>query len=258
MATYQPKPEHKFTFGLWTVGNPGRDPFGEPTRAKISPVEIVKLLAEVGSAGVLRLVALACAEFYQKHPETVEIMIHERAEFRDSVPTHLMFRSETRNGIDAIIKAAIAANEFRNVHVQQATNGGGDVRGGFKSLERHRPASLELAQRGPQVLAQLAAARGEIRLPVGRQIQIGTQVRIRLPECELTPGREAAQQFDLRIVLQLLVAVSCQLRGNTVSIPIKTKNTRLIQRLTRLKYMYCDFRFCGSRFRICWRLDSPH
>ena len=29
---YEPKPEHKFTFGLWTVGNPGRDPFGEPVR----------------------------------------------------------------------------------------------------------------------------------------------------------------------------------------------------------------------------------
>ena len=26
---YTPKPEHKFTFGLWTVGNPGRDPFGD-------------------------------------------------------------------------------------------------------------------------------------------------------------------------------------------------------------------------------------
>ena len=25
-----PKPEHRFTFGLWTVGNPGRDPFGAP------------------------------------------------------------------------------------------------------------------------------------------------------------------------------------------------------------------------------------
>ena len=29
---YQPKPEHKFTFGLWTVGNPGRDPFGDVVR----------------------------------------------------------------------------------------------------------------------------------------------------------------------------------------------------------------------------------
>ena len=49
---YQPKPEHKFTFGLWTVGNIGRDPFGEPVRPKLSPVELVHLLAEVGAYGV--------------------------------------------------------------------------------------------------------------------------------------------------------------------------------------------------------------
>ena len=52
MADYSPKPEHKFTFGLWTVGHIGRDPFGEPTRAPISPVEIVHMLAEVGAWGV--------------------------------------------------------------------------------------------------------------------------------------------------------------------------------------------------------------
>lgn len=49
---YQPKPEHKFSFGLWTVGNPGRDPFGEPVREPMSPVRIVHLLAEVGAWGV--------------------------------------------------------------------------------------------------------------------------------------------------------------------------------------------------------------
>jgi xylose isomerase len=52
VTDYQPKPEHKFTFGLWTVGSTGRDPFGEPTRAKKSPVELVHLLAEVGAWGV--------------------------------------------------------------------------------------------------------------------------------------------------------------------------------------------------------------
>ena len=51
-GSYAPKPEHKFTFGLWTVGNMGRDPFGEPVRAKLSPVQIVHLLAEVGAYGV--------------------------------------------------------------------------------------------------------------------------------------------------------------------------------------------------------------
>jgi xylose isomerase len=49
---YQPAPEHKFTFGLWTVGNIGRDPFGEPVRAPLSPVELVHMLAEVGAYGV--------------------------------------------------------------------------------------------------------------------------------------------------------------------------------------------------------------
>jgi xylose isomerase len=49
---HEPKPGHKFTFGLWTVGNVGRDPFGEPVRAPLSPVELVHLLAEVGAYGV--------------------------------------------------------------------------------------------------------------------------------------------------------------------------------------------------------------
>jgi xylose isomerase len=52
MANYQPTPADKFTFGLWTIGNPGRDPFGLPTRNTISPVEIVHLLGEIGAYGV--------------------------------------------------------------------------------------------------------------------------------------------------------------------------------------------------------------
>ena len=51
-TAFQPKPEHKFTFGLWTVGNIGRDPFGEPTRQPISSVEIVHMLADAGAYGV--------------------------------------------------------------------------------------------------------------------------------------------------------------------------------------------------------------
>lgn len=52
MSDFQPKPEHKFTFGLWTVGNTGADPFGRAVRKALSPVEIVQLLAEVGAWGV--------------------------------------------------------------------------------------------------------------------------------------------------------------------------------------------------------------
>lgn len=44
--------EPRFTFGLWTVGNPGRDPFGEPVRAPVDPVDTVHRLADIGAWGV--------------------------------------------------------------------------------------------------------------------------------------------------------------------------------------------------------------
>ena len=49
---YQPRAEHKFSFGLWTIGNRGRDAFGDAVRPHISPIEIVSMLAEVGAWGV--------------------------------------------------------------------------------------------------------------------------------------------------------------------------------------------------------------
>jgi len=51
-GNYLPKPEHKFSFGLWTVGNRGRDPFGDFVRPPMPPEEIVAMLAEVGAWGV--------------------------------------------------------------------------------------------------------------------------------------------------------------------------------------------------------------
>jgi len=52
MSKYSPTPENKFTFGLWTVGNVGRDPFGSPVRDGKSPADLVRLLGEVGAYGV--------------------------------------------------------------------------------------------------------------------------------------------------------------------------------------------------------------
>ena len=49
---YTPQKSDKFTFGLWTVGNPGRDPFGDPVRAPLDPLYSVKKLAELGAWGV--------------------------------------------------------------------------------------------------------------------------------------------------------------------------------------------------------------
>lgn len=52
MSSYEPRPEHHFTFGLWTVGNTGRDPFGHEVRSPLDPVESVRRLAELGAYGV--------------------------------------------------------------------------------------------------------------------------------------------------------------------------------------------------------------
>jgi len=52
MPAYTPKPEHKFSFGLWTVGSRGADPFGQPVRPAKSAADLVYLLAEIGAWGV--------------------------------------------------------------------------------------------------------------------------------------------------------------------------------------------------------------
>jgi xylose isomerase len=49
---FTPRPEHKFTFGLWTVGNRGRDPFGHEVRPPLDPVDAVHRLAGLGAYGV--------------------------------------------------------------------------------------------------------------------------------------------------------------------------------------------------------------
>jgi xylose isomerase len=51
-GTYQPKPEHKFSFGLWTLGNRGRDPFGDFVRPVMPPNDIAATLGEIGAWGV--------------------------------------------------------------------------------------------------------------------------------------------------------------------------------------------------------------
>ncbi len=52
MSDLVPTRDHKFSFGLWTVGWPARDPFGDPTRSALDPVETVHRLAELGAYGV--------------------------------------------------------------------------------------------------------------------------------------------------------------------------------------------------------------
>lgn len=47
-----PTPEDKFSFGLWTVGWTGTDPFGTSTRPALDPWEYADKLAELGAWGI--------------------------------------------------------------------------------------------------------------------------------------------------------------------------------------------------------------
>src|SRR5579883_1045746 len=49
---YAPKKEDRFSFGLWTVGNQGRDPFGDFVRPALNPVYSVQKLSELGAWGI--------------------------------------------------------------------------------------------------------------------------------------------------------------------------------------------------------------
>ncbi len=49
---FTPRPEHRFTFGLWTVGNPGRDPWGDASRPPLAPPYMVRQLAKLGVYGM--------------------------------------------------------------------------------------------------------------------------------------------------------------------------------------------------------------
>ncbi|WP_026535054.1 xylose isomerase [Arthrobacter sp. H14] len=50
--TVQPTRDEKFSFGLWTVGWTGQDPFGEATRKPVDPVEAVHRLSDMGAYGI--------------------------------------------------------------------------------------------------------------------------------------------------------------------------------------------------------------
>lgn len=71
---------------------------------------------------LVRRLGFAYAEFFQSNPETVEILIQERAEFRGSIPdTHLFYRARNRGKFESILRRGIAEGVFRSVNVRMAT-----------------------------------------------------------------------------------------------------------------------------------------
>ncbi len=72
--------------------------------------------------------AVACAEFHQANPGCVEIMIQERAEFRDTVfPTYMMFRAENETGVESLFRRGIEAGQLRPLAPRDAAKAYSDM-----------------------------------------------------------------------------------------------------------------------------------
>ncbi len=106
-------------------------------------------------AKVLREIALSYARYYELHPEAVEIMIQERASFREQVfPTYLMHRAETRAEFEAFLQAGMQRGELRELPVADVTNAFADL------------------LYGSVVSGCLEGAKGSLLQRVGRAVEI--------------------------------------------------------------------------------------
>jgi xylose isomerase len=124
MTALRPTPDDKFSFGLWTVGWPARDPFGDPTRAPIDPVDSVHKLAELGAWGVSfhddDLIAFGSDE--SARDETVERFKKALAETGLVVPmmttnlfTHPVFKEGALTSNDRGIRRYALRKVMRNL-----------------------------------------------------------------------------------------------------------------------------------------------
>jgi AcrR family transcriptional regulator len=83
---------------------------------------------DASATQALREVAVAYAQYFELHPESVEIMLQERATFRTEVfPTHLMYRAETRGEFEEYLQQAVDRGELLKINVADITNAFSDM-----------------------------------------------------------------------------------------------------------------------------------
>jgi AcrR family transcriptional regulator len=81
-----------------------------------------------GTADFLRDIATGCARYYSAHPGAVELIVQERALFREDItPTHLLRRTEGQHGVEAELRRGIDRGELRPVDVRATYEAFGDL-----------------------------------------------------------------------------------------------------------------------------------
>lgn len=70
---------------------------------------------------ILRTAGVEAAGFFQTHPELVEILLQERAQFRGSIPdTHLLYREKNRDIFEPLLRRGVEQGIFRDIDVSEA------------------------------------------------------------------------------------------------------------------------------------------
>jgi AcrR family transcriptional regulator len=81
-----------------------------------------------GTADRLRDIAVGCARYYAAHPGAVELIVQERALFREAIsPTHLLRRAEGERGVEEELRRGIDRGELRAVDVHATYEAFGDL-----------------------------------------------------------------------------------------------------------------------------------
>jgi AcrR family transcriptional regulator len=77
---------------------------------------------------ILRTAGIEAAAFFQTHPELVEILLQERAQFRGSIPdTHLLYREKNRHIFEPLVRRGIEEGIFRDIDVSEALTMGANM-----------------------------------------------------------------------------------------------------------------------------------
>ncbi len=81
-----------------------------------------------GTVDFLRNIAMGCARYYEAHPEAVELIVQERAIFRNSrMPTHRLRHAEGVREVEDELRRGIARGELRPIDVHATYEAFGDL-----------------------------------------------------------------------------------------------------------------------------------
>lgn len=104
-----------------------------------------EMQSDQGTVDFLRNIAMGCARYYAAHPEAVELMVQERAVFRNSrTPTHRLRHSEGEREVEDVLRHGIERGELRPIDVRATYEAFGDLLFGciFNGVVSGKPDSI--------------------------------------------------------------------------------------------------------------------